>query len=471
MTATFSEPVYGFAVGDITVTNGTAGSFTGIDGDTVFTYIVTPNADGLVTTTVPAASAADLATNPNSVSNTISRTYDATRPTVTIHRASSQADPTNASPIHFTVVFSEPVSGFTAADVLLSGSSGATSALVAEIAPNDGTTYDVAVSGMTVSGTVTASVPADGATDTANNGNSASTSTDNTVDFDQSTSSVIIQTDGANPSDYGDALEFTVTVSNVAATPTGTIQWQVDGVDVGSPVNLDGSGQATLDPGLLTAGSHTIDAAYSGDSNFNTSSATTWNQTIDPAASTTVLSCPANVTYDGTAQEPCTYTVTGAGGLSLGPTAVPSAGYGDNTDAGTASVSYTYPGDANHLTSSDSTTFTIDPAASTTVLSCPANVTYDGTAQEPCTYTVTGAGGLSLGLTAVPSAGYGDNTDAGTASVSYTYPGDANHLTSSDSTTFTIDLAASTTVLSCPANVTYYGTPRSRAPTLPAPAA
>ena len=82
VTATFSEPVYGFAVGDITVTNGTAGSFTGIDGDTVFTYIVTPNADGLVTTTVPAASAADLATNPNSVSNTISRTYDTTAPGV-----------------------------------------------------------------------------------------------------------------------------------------------------------------------------------------------------------------------------------------------------------------------------------------------------------------------------------------------------------------------------------------------------
>jgi len=34
------------------------------------------------------------------------------RPTVTIDKASTQADPTNTSPIHFTVVFSEAVSDF-----------------------------------------------------------------------------------------------------------------------------------------------------------------------------------------------------------------------------------------------------------------------------------------------------------------------------------------------------------------------
>ncbi len=56
--------------------------------------------------------------------------------------------------LHFTVVFDEPVSGFTDSDVTLSGTAGATTASVSQIAPNNGTTYDVAVSGMTSGGTV-----------------------------------------------------------------------------------------------------------------------------------------------------------------------------------------------------------------------------------------------------------------------------------------------------------------------------
>ena len=42
---------------------------------------------------------------------------DTTPPTVTINQAAGQADPTNASPINFTVVFSEPVTDFATGDV------------------------------------------------------------------------------------------------------------------------------------------------------------------------------------------------------------------------------------------------------------------------------------------------------------------------------------------------------------------
>jgi hypothetical protein len=103
---------------------------------------------------------------------------------VTINQASGQADPTTDSPIHFTAVFNEPVTGFTDSDVTLSGTAGATTADVTEQAPNDGTTYDVAVNGMTTDGMVIASIPANAAQDADQNGNTASTSTDNTVDFD-----------------------------------------------------------------------------------------------------------------------------------------------------------------------------------------------------------------------------------------------------------------------------------------------
>src|SRR5207245_580897 len=99
--------------------------------------------------------------------------------TVTINQAAGQADPTNASTINFTVVFSAPVSDFTTGKVTLSGSAGATTATVS----GSGTTYSVAVSGMTRSGTVVATVAAGVAHDASGTANAAATSIDNTVTY------------------------------------------------------------------------------------------------------------------------------------------------------------------------------------------------------------------------------------------------------------------------------------------------
>ena len=102
-------------------------------------------------------------------------------PTVTIDQAAGQADPTNTSPIDFTVVFSVPVSDFDTGDVTLGGTAGGTTAIVT----GSGTTYNVAVSGMTSWGTtVIASIDAGVAHSEAGNPNAASTSTDNTVTYD-----------------------------------------------------------------------------------------------------------------------------------------------------------------------------------------------------------------------------------------------------------------------------------------------
>jgi hypothetical protein len=101
-------------------------------------------------------------------------------PTVTINQAAPQADPASTSPINFTVVFSEAVTGFTTGDVVLVGGAGATTATVT----GSGTTYNVAVSGMVASGPVTATIPAGVATSSISGlTNVASTSTDNTVTF------------------------------------------------------------------------------------------------------------------------------------------------------------------------------------------------------------------------------------------------------------------------------------------------
>ncbi|MGB4844515.1 MAG: M36 family metallopeptidase, partial [Ferruginibacter sp.] len=100
-------------------------------------------------------------------------------PNVTINQAAAQPDPTAVSPINFTVVFDQVVTGFTTGDVTLSGTAGATTGIVT----GSGTTYNVEVSGMTASGTVIATIAAGVCVNVTNDPNNASTSTDNTVTY------------------------------------------------------------------------------------------------------------------------------------------------------------------------------------------------------------------------------------------------------------------------------------------------
>ncbi len=103
----------------------------------------------------------------------------ASTPILTINKSATQPDPTSAVPIHFTVVFDQDVTGFDASDISFTGST-ALGTLVATVTGN-GTTYDVAVSGMTSAGNVVASVPAGAAFNSSAQPNTASTSTDNVV--------------------------------------------------------------------------------------------------------------------------------------------------------------------------------------------------------------------------------------------------------------------------------------------------
>ena len=121
------------------------------------------------------------ATYPPAPEVTESVILDSTNPAVTVNQDAAQADPTNVSPINFAGVFSEPVTGFTNADITIGGTAGATTAVVTEVAPNNGTTYNIAISGMAHDGTVIVTIPAGAAKDIAGNDSTASTSTDNTV--------------------------------------------------------------------------------------------------------------------------------------------------------------------------------------------------------------------------------------------------------------------------------------------------
>jgi predicted extracellular nuclease len=142
-------------------------------------------------------------------------TIDATPPSVTINTAAGQADPTSNSPINFTVVFSEPVTGFTNGDVAISGTAGATTVDVS----GGPTTYSVAVSGMTHDGTVIASIAANKASDAAGNGNTASTSTDNMVIFNFNVSPTAAVTNGQCSATNASAGSVNLTLSDADGDP------------------------------------------------------------------------------------------------------------------------------------------------------------------------------------------------------------------------------------------------------------
>ena len=65
VTVTFSESIFGFTIEDVGVVNGAASNFEGSDGDTVYTFDVTPNAIGPVTVDIAAGVAQDADSHEN----------------------------------------------------------------------------------------------------------------------------------------------------------------------------------------------------------------------------------------------------------------------------------------------------------------------------------------------------------------------------------------------------------------------
>ena len=118
-TFTFSESVTDFVTGDVTVTGGTAGAFTGSDGDTKYTLVITPISGSNVTVEVGANSVSDgINTGPTSAVS-VTATWGAAPPTVAITGVPSRINSTTAFPVTFT--FSETVTDFVTGDVTVSG--------------------------------------------------------------------------------------------------------------------------------------------------------------------------------------------------------------------------------------------------------------------------------------------------------------------------------------------------------------
>jgi hypothetical protein len=77
-------------------------------------------------------------------------------------------------------------------------------------------------------------------------------------------------TSSINPALPGQAVSLTLSLSAVppgVGTPTGTVQFKIDGTNAGAPVSLSGGG-ATFTTSTLAHGAHSVAAEYAGDGNF-----------------------------------------------------------------------------------------------------------------------------------------------------------------------------------------------------------
>lgn len=186
-----------------------------------------------------------------------------------------------------------------------------------------------------------------------------------------------VESSSRNPSEIGEAVTFTATVSTVApgaGTPTGTIEFDDNGAGLGT-VALDAAGQASITTSGLAVGVHTITAAYDGDGSHAPSSGSV-SQTVERARTT--------LTYDGATSgdfhDPATLSATLTRTRDASPVAgrtvhftMASQGCDATTNAsGRAACSITpqepaggytvtaaYAGDAGSQPSSDSTPFTV----------------------------------------------------------------------------------------------------------------
>ena len=280
-----------------------------------------------------------------------------------------------------------------------------------------------------------------------------------------------VVTGNRNPSaNLGQNITFTATVmpATGTGTPTGTVQFTIDGVNVGGVLTMNVQGRATYSTAALSAGSHNVIATYSGSAIFSGGGSAAFVQVVRQAASTTVLTTNRAPSVSGqTVTLTARVTPAGATGTVLfrldgatvgGPVTLDATGRAtlvtNLLTVGSHTVSVAYSGNVNYLSSlSANLTQTVNKATSRTVVLSSGSPAARGTTVV-FTATVTarapGAGipagtvqfridGVNSGpaLTLNPSgqAAYATSTlVVGRHTVSAIYIGNVNFLTSTSTT-------------------------------------
>ena len=166
LTFTSSEATTDFAVGDITVTNGSLSDFASTSS-TVYTATFTPHVEGAVTIDVDAATFTDATSNNNTAADQFNWFYDTTGPTITITAAEGlDGFSSNDATLSLTFTSSEATSNFAVGDITV------TNGALSSFSATSSTVYTATFT-PTSEGAVTIDVAAATFTDASSNNNTA----------------------------------------------------------------------------------------------------------------------------------------------------------------------------------------------------------------------------------------------------------------------------------------------------------
>jgi YD repeat-containing protein len=263
------------------------------------------------------------------------------------------------------------------------------------------TTYTVAVTGMTASGTVTASIAAGAAQDEAGNTSSASTSTDNSVSFDAAAPTVSISSPAS-----GDTVSGTITVTASTADDTAVagVQFFLDGV--GGTEMTTAPYSVPWNTTTASNGSHTITAvARDAAGNLTTSAPITVTVANDSTPPTVSVSSPASGdTVSGT------ITVTAS---AADDTAVTGVQFFLDGNPGTdvTSAPFTAPWNTTTTTNGSHTlTAVARDAAGNRTTSAPVTVTVANDTTPPTVTITSPASGGTVSGTITVTVSAADDT-------------------------------------------------------------
>lgn len=129
---------------------------------------------------------------------------------------------------------------------------------------------------------------------------------------------VVAVSSSVNPSDFGQTVTFTATLTSTAGTPAGNVQFKDNGTNLGAAVALNGSGVATVTTSALTVGAHVITAEYAGNATFAASSGTLpGGQVVRPQPTLSINDVSVNEGDNGTSTLTFTVTLSAASNLMV----------------------------------------------------------------------------------------------------------------------------------------------------------
>jgi hypothetical protein len=334
-----------------------------------------------------------------------------------------------------------------------------TAAVTWPISLNATTTYTLRATTNTTAAATT------GTTITVTDSGSAKSGT-GTLTINQASSTTTVG--ATTPINLGQSATFTASVT--PSTATGTIQFKVDGANVGSPVTVT-SGSATSAPvSGLAAGNHTVTAVYSGDTNFATSTSAGVTQVVNSVtATTTTVSTPVAITYGQNASFTATVSPSAAtgtvqfkiDGVNQGSPVTLSGGTATLSNVtglsvGNRSVTAVYNGDATYATSTSSAVTQVVNKATPTVTVWPtaSAITYGQTLTSS---TLSGGSASTAGTFTWTTPSTAPNTGTSSQGVTFTPTDSTNYTTTTGTVSVTVNKATPTVTVWPTAPAITYG--------------